>query len=54
MKRLLGSISSLNIIVLIMLGMIFAALIAPHFSNGTKCMRATRASRATANTPVSR
>jgi hypothetical protein len=51
MKRLLGPIDSVHIILLIMLGMIFAALVAPHFSNTTK---STHAHPATANTPVSR
>jgi len=54
MKRLLGPIDTLHIIVMIMIGMIFAALIVPHFSNSPKGMRTTRAYRATANPSVSR
>jgi predicted tellurium resistance membrane protein TerC len=54
MKRLLASMNTLHIIVLIMLAMICVALIVHHVDNSTTAMRHTHASRATANTPVSR
>lgn len=54
MKRLLGSIGALNIIIIVMIGMICVALIVHHVDNSTTGMRTTHASRATANTLVSR
>jgi hypothetical protein len=54
MKRLLGPIDTLHIIVLTMLAMIFVALIVHHVDHSTTGMRTTHAYHATANAPVSR
>jgi hypothetical protein len=54
MKRLLASINTLHIIVVVMLAMICVALIVHHVDNSTTGMRTTQAARATANTPVRR
>jgi len=49
-----GYITSLNIIVMIMIGMIFAALIAHHFSDRAKGKGTTDTNHATATIPLSR
>jgi len=54
MKRILGSINSLHIIMFIMIGLILAALMARHFSDTAKGTEITHTSPATAITSPGR
>jgi len=54
MKRLWPSINLLNIVNLIMIGLILAALIAGRFSGSAKGPKTSHANRATPNASVSR